>query len=59
LTAVATFNPADAHSDNTNSSTSNESVLLVNGVIIMSCDGCDGLTTTAGLTFELDKSEKG
>lgn len=59
MTAVAKFNPATAHSDNTNSPSSNELVLLVKGVMIMSWDGCDALTTTACLTFELDKSEKG
>ena len=49
-----------AQSDNTNSPLSNELVLLVNGVMIISWEECGALfTTTAGLTFELDKSEKG
>lgn len=53
------FNPAAAHSDNTNSPANRELVLLVKGVMRTSWDECDVLTTTAGLTFELDKSEKG
>ncbi|MEC4803662.1 MAG: hypothetical protein SAJ12_22905 [Jaaginema sp. PMC 1079.18] len=59
LTAVATFNPADANSDNTNSPAIGEPILFVKGVMKISWDECDVLTTTAGLTFELDQSEKG
>jgi hypothetical protein len=38
---------------------SRDAVLLVKGTIKISCDTCGALTTTAGRTFALDKSEKG
>jgi hypothetical protein len=42
-----------------NSPDSKDVVLLVNGTIRISSDVWGALTTTAGLTLELDKSEKG
>ena len=57
--AVGTLRPAAAQSVSTNSPASNEMVLLVRGTRKTSWEECGALTTTAGLTFALDKSEKG
>ena len=46
-------------SASTNSPASRDAVRLVKGTMKRSWDTCGALTTTAGLTFALDKSEKG
>jgi hypothetical protein len=59
LAAVGVFSPASFQLLKTNSPDNSEEILLVSGTIIRSLELWGALMTTAGLTFEPERSEKG